>query len=366
MSSSTEGGVGYPVGLAAQAAQGDRIQVIGVVDVADRPVIHRPRQVRRKAAVGGHFQAQPEQQAGGVEGGFPAVLEGVALAGGHHVVIPIQAQLDRPLGARRQQRREAGPLGRLGFLAAKGAAHAPAFHADLVGTPAQHVAHHLLHLGGVLGGADQVQAVVFAGLGIGNLAFQIKVLLAAHPGVAVQVVGRLGEGLIHRPTRQGKGRQYPGFGGNGAIHVEDGRVRRIGGVLDPGQAHGGPGDVPGLGGHHKDHLSVKLHLAGGDHRVIVQDGAAVVAAGNVGGGEHAAHPGQGAHRVQIQPGDAPPGAGGQARCRVQGAGQFGQIVDVTGGAADVQGGAFVGQGAAHLGAVLHRPGVGGVHGWLPG
>jgi hypothetical protein len=113
-------------------------------------------------------QREAEAQAGmrpsGVEAHVVVDAEVVALAGGAHVVVAVEAQLDRPPAGPGQQRGDAGELGRLRLLAAEAAAHAAAFAAHLVHAPAEGVGHRLLHLGGVLGGAEQVQAVVLAGI----------------------------------------------------------------------------------------------------------------------------------------------------------------------------------------------------------
>jgi hypothetical protein len=121
----------------------------------------------------------------------PVVLdvEVVALAGDAHVVIPVEAQLDGLAAAHRQHRGDAGDLGGLALLAAEAAAHAPAFGDHLMHPPAQGMGHHVLHLGGVLGGGEEAQGVVFAGDGAGDLAFQVEVLLAAQLDLAPQAVG---------------------------------------------------------------------------------------------------------------------------------------------------------------------------------
>ena len=69
------------------------------------------------------------------------------------------------------------------------------------------MAHHLLHLGGMLGGADQVQAVVFPGLHVGNLAFQIKVFLPTDLAVR-RVLTELGGSVESDPERWRPWRSY--------------------------------------------------------------------------------------------------------------------------------------------------------------
>ena len=100
------------------------------------------------------------------------------------------------------------------------------------------------------------------------------------------------------------------------------------------------------------------HLAASQDRVVVHDRAAVVAAGDVGGGEYADHTGHRTHRVEIEPGDAGVRLGGQAERGVCGAGEFGQIVHVHRLAAHMQVGGFVRVGMAGGGGGGREVGAG--------
>jgi hypothetical protein len=186
------------VWVSPQAQDGHRVQVVGVVGVEDGPVVHRARQVGREAAAGGQQQAQAEDLPAIVKPRLVLDVEVVALAGDAHVVVPVEAQLDGLAAAHGQHRGDAGDLGGLALLAAEAAAHAPAFGDHLMHPPAQGVGHHVLHLGGVLGGGEEAQGVVFAGDGAGDLAFQVEVLLAAQLDLARQAVGA-------RPGRRRRG-----------------------------------------------------------------------------------------------------------------------------------------------------------------
>ena len=96
-----------------------------------------------------------------------------------------------------------------------------------------------------------------------------------------------------------------------------------------GHAHGAIGGTGTI---------VGLEFAGGrrQQRVVVQDGAAIIVAGNIHCGEHGAHARRGAHRVQLQGAQAAMRTRGLANGGVQGASQLGQVVQIVGGAADVQ------------------------------
>jgi hypothetical protein len=102
----------------------------------------------------------------------------VALAGDEHVVVAVGAQLDRALQLARRSPR-GGPQRRLRFLAAEAAAHAPALDHDVVRMQAQRMRDHVLHLARVLGRALHQHAAVFLRDGVGDLAFQVELLLAA-------------------------------------------------------------------------------------------------------------------------------------------------------------------------------------------
>ena len=67
-----------------------------------------------------------------VEADVVRVRERVALAGGAHVVVAVEPQLDGAAGPARDQRRDAREQRHLRFLAAEAAAHAPALHDDVV------------------------------------------------------------------------------------------------------------------------------------------------------------------------------------------------------------------------------------------
>ena len=115
------------------------------------------------------------------------------LAGDEEVVVAVQPQLHRRFGFESGQRRPHSHVAGLRLLAAKAAAHAPAFHRDAVAGNAQRMRDPVLHLARVLRAAGDVPLVLLARHGEGDLAFQIKVLLPADGELALQAVRRYGE-----------------------------------------------------------------------------------------------------------------------------------------------------------------------------
>ncbi len=93
-----EGRIGYGVGLAAEGEDADIFEVIAVVAVEHRAVVDRTRQVRRVPTASGQHEIDAEDAALVVEADLVFGLEIVPLAGHHHVVVAVHAQLDRLAG----------------------------------------------------------------------------------------------------------------------------------------------------------------------------------------------------------------------------------------------------------------------------
>ena len=123
-----EGGVRRGVRLAGQAAQTDVRVIVGVVGMAQGARDHRRRQIHRPAAIGGEIHVDGPHAAVALDASLPAQQERMALAGNDHVGVAVQTQLYRTFRRARQHGRDAGDQGRLAFLAAEGAAHAPHRH----------------------------------------------------------------------------------------------------------------------------------------------------------------------------------------------------------------------------------------------
>ena len=278
------------------------------------------------------------------EPGLVVDAEVVALAGQAHVVVAVEAELAGPPGDARGERRDRRPLRRLALLAAEGAAHA----ADLdrhrgIGKP-EDVGDDVLQLARMLGRGMHGH-LVLAGNGERHLAFEIEVLLSAHPegardpprarrqrGGAVALV----EGVIGKDV---------GVGLERVVHLDQ---RLFSGDLDLAEPRRAAGEIAGLGDHREHHLAIEFDGGGGEHGIVAHDRADVVLAGNIGGGEHRDHTGRAAHRFQIDPQDAATRRRGSAGSEVQRSLGFAQVVDIDGGAADVtHGGVMLGGNADH-------------------
>ena len=209
------------------------------------------------------------------------------------------------------------------------------------------MADPVLHLAGVLGAAVDQPLVLLLRQHIGDLAFQVKVLLAADFQRTVQGVlrGLQGTGGIttthihggqHEALR-GKGlgcRQHGGQGFNVQLHLAGG----------PARLHGG------VGQHHAHHLADELHGTHSKHRLVTRKGGQHGVTGYVCGQHyiHYAGHGQRSGRVHAQQ-FAVRHVGQDGGC-MQSAAHLGQVVNVVGTAAHLGHCAFVevvGSGGAH-------------------
>src|SRR5690242_15263097 len=86
-----------------------------------------------------------------VETDTPVAAEIVPLAGQDEIVVAVEAELAWPAGHAGGQSRGHGPLGRLAFLAAEAAAHAPRLAGNVGIRQVENPGHHVLDLGRVLG-----------------------------------------------------------------------------------------------------------------------------------------------------------------------------------------------------------------------
>ena len=265
----------------------------------------------------------------------------MTLPGHRHVVVAVEADLRGTAGHARGERCEARPLRRLGLLAAEGTAHAPALAYHRRTRHPQHVGDEVLDLGRMLGGRPDPHLVVLSGYRERRLPFEVEVLLAADPHPAFEPARGGGNRGRRLPASELVGGQNLGAGGQPFVHG-DSRCDRV--HLDSGPARGAAGRVAGLRDHREHHLSVKEDLAGGEDRVVAEGGAAVVRAGNVRGGQHRQHPGEGAHRVEVDGADCAARLAGGAGRDVHGAGRLREVVNVGGGPPDVAHGAVVGEG----------------------
>ena len=115
-----------------------------------RAIVHGAGKVGGEPASRCKRQIEAKNAAGVVEADVVPAIECMTLARRSHVVVPIEAQLDRTSGAPRKDRRDAGDQRHLRFLAAEPAAHAPALDDDVVCGQAERMRDHVLHFAGTL------------------------------------------------------------------------------------------------------------------------------------------------------------------------------------------------------------------------
>ena len=171
------------------------LQKVRVVGVEDGAVGHRAAEVGAEAAVHQLRDLQTQNPAAGIKADVVVVAERVALAGHHEVVVTVQAQLDRPPQFARGQRRPHGEVPGLRLFAAKAPAHAAADHAHRMQRNIQRMRHPVLHFAGVLGAAVDQPLPVFLRQGVGDLPFQVEVLLSADVQRSAQNVRSRSQGL---------------------------------------------------------------------------------------------------------------------------------------------------------------------------
>jgi hypothetical protein len=263
------------------------------------------------------------------------VPEAVASAGDLEVVVAVQPQLHRPVQPPRRHRGHAGEQRRLRLLAAEAAAHAPALHLHLVRVQAQRVRHQVLHLAGVLRRTAELQPVVLGRQRVGDLAFEVEVLLAAELERSRQLVRRAVDRRARIAAPHVHRRHHVLLRRMRLLRRQHERMRLAADdLLGDG---GGAARLVACSGDHREHrLAEVAQLAVGQDGVILDQRAAFVVAGDLCRGEDIHHP---RHRAQAPEVDAEQPAVGQRRQAergMQGAGGLGNVVGVGRAAGDVQ------------------------------
>ncbi len=178
--------------------------------------------------------------------------------------------------------------------------------------------------------------------------FEIELLLAADLERVGEAMRRGGDGGTGVAAREVHRRQHVALRRVRLDRRQDRRQR-----LDRERRlrlRGGTACLLARLGDHREHgLADVVDDAVGEDRIVVDDRAAVVRPGNVGGDQHRDDAGQRRDAGAVDRDQAPVGDGRKTERRVQRAGELGQVVDVRRRAGDVQVRRFVRQGSAHAG-----------------
>ena len=153
---------------------------VGVVGMEHGPVDHAEAQIGRTSAAGVKLDVHRPHAPVGFEADAVGNGEVVALAGHDHVGIAVEPELAGPAGGAGGESGDDRPLRRLRLLAAEAAAHAAhaAGHEGI--RQRENAGDDVLHFARMLSGRIDQHGAVLARHGERDLAFQIKVFLAAN------------------------------------------------------------------------------------------------------------------------------------------------------------------------------------------
>ena len=141
-----------------------------------------------------------------------------------------------------------------------------------------------------------LHAVLFFRDGVRNLAFQVKLFLAADIQLAAGTMRRSLESLLCIAARQVHRRQHIGLRSVRGLRRQDGGQLFI---VDDYLAHCTTGVVMAVGDYREDRLSHIFDQTLGQNRIVVKDGAAIVGAGDVGFREDCHHTRCAAHGIEV-------------------------------------------------------------------
>ena len=339
-----EGSVRHGIGLRTERSQLKAGVEIGIVGVEHGAVVDRPAQVVAIATAAGHGAFDAGDPAGVVEADGVVDAEVVALAGQHEIVVPVETEPDRASGALHPQRCDDGQRGCLGFLAAKGAAHAADFDGDFSRADPQRCGGKVLNLRGVLGGGDDVDTIQ-TGQGEAALSFEVKVLLPTDVETTTALTirafdrcGRIAALEYHGIVQEGVGLDRL---------IDRGQRRQLF-AFQLEQARGLAGLDPGFCEHAEQRLPGEQDLALGEQRFIMDHRTGIVLPRDIASGDYVDHARRRVDGIEVQRRDLRATHGCKAKTGVERAGGRLNIVDIQRRARDVLRAAVVGAGAVHL------------------
>ena len=285
-----ERGMALGVELAAVRRNLHVFEKIGVVAMKKRAVRHRTRQVGAEAAVRGHHELEAAKPTGRVKAGRVLVGKRVAFARDHEVVVAVEPQLDRALEL---VRRNCGPhrqMAGLRLLAAKAAAHAPAFHPHRVLVQTERVRHPVLHFAGMLGTGINKPLVLLLRQRVGDLPFQVEVFLAADFERAAERERGPRQGACGVTAFYKNRRQHIALRRERLFDAQNGRQRAN---VELDCARAAPGLHHRVGYHQAHHLAHVLHRVEREDGFIADERREHAMARNVFRQNHLTHTGQG-------------------------------------------------------------------------
>ena len=294
-----KGGVRHGVGLHWMRHQPHVRIEVSVVGVKERPIRHRPRQVRGKPATRGKTALDRLNTARVVKADLIVHHEIMPLARRRHVLIAVGADFDRPVPLLCSHRGNGAKEVHLAFLAAKAAAHPAHVHGDGIRWHAHDMGDHMLRFRRVLRGTMHNDVIILAGDRKGDMTFKIHVILTANLDPAGNAIGRGDEGGGHVAALQFQRGRYMRIAGLlGGHRVER---EREGIAFNPCQFCRTSRGIAGLGNDSKQRLTVKLNSVGWKYRFVVQSGRAdVVNAGDVRGRQHSDNAWRLSHSAQVK------------------------------------------------------------------
>ena len=335
-----EGGVGDGVGVERHRFRVDGRIEIGVVAMEQRPVADRTRQVGGKAAAQRISEVDAENIALVIEADLVVDREIVPLAGGGHVLVAVEPDLHRALELLGRDSGNRRALVSLRFLAAEAAAHAAHFDRHRMARHAERMGDQVLCFARPLCRAIDDHLVVLAGDRQRDLALEIEMVLAAEPHAVLDAPGcrRDRRGRITALQDQRRGDLLV----LDRIEVPDVDHSRQLVILDHGQARRAARLLASLGHYGEDRLAVELHLAFGEHRIVMHVARRnIVLARHVGMGQHIDDAGCRTHGRQVDALEHAMGDLGKTEANMQRASGLRHVVDIDGGAADMLVGGIV-------------------------